>query len=140
MLSLPIKLLTEHATMPRRANYTDSGIDLFTSEEITLSGHSTAIAPTGVAIDLPKGHEAQVRPRSGVTAKTKLRVQLGTIDQTYNKEIGIIVDNIGLEPVTIPKGKKLAQLVIQKVELLEPIEVRSLTNNSQREGFGSTGY
>lgn len=140
MLSLPIKLLTEHATMPERANHTDSGIDLFTSQEVTIEGNSTMIVPTGVAIDLPKGHEAQVRPRSGVTAKTKLRVQLGTIDQTYNKEIGIIVDNIGIEPINIPKGKKLAQLVIQKVELLEPIEVRSLTNNSQREGFGSTGY
>ena len=92
-ISVGFKRLTDGATIPTKAHPTDSGFDLYASEDIIIEPGETVIVPTGIAVELPKGHEAQVRSRSGVTAKTKLRVQLGTIDQDYRGEIGVIVDN-----------------------------------------------
>ncbi|MEB6038221.1 dUTP diphosphatase [Staphylococcus nepalensis] len=137
---LEIKLLSEKATMPERANETDSGLDMYTSEEVTIPPHTTMIVPTDVAINLPYGYEAHVRPRSGVTVKTKLRVAFGTIDQTYNKPIGIITDNISDEAITIEKGKRLAQLVVAPVSYMEAVKVANFEQESNRGAFGSTGY
>lgn len=91
---LRIKQLTADAIVPTRANPSDSGLDLYAAEDIVVEPGATAIVKTGIAIALPAGYEAQIRPRSGITAKTKLRVQLGTIDESYRGELGIIVDNI----------------------------------------------
>lgn len=139
-MKLEIKLLSDKATMPKRENETDSGLDMYTSEEVTIPPHDTKIVSTDIAINLPYGYEAQVRPRSGVSVKTKLRVVLGTIDYTYNKEIGIIVDNVSDEPITIEQGKRLAQLVIAPVSYMNPIKVTDFEQQSNRGGFGSTGY
>src|SRR5690625_7635702 len=93
MIKVGFKRLTEDAILPVKAHPTDSGFDLFTSEFDYIKCGYTKVVKTGIAIKLPPGYEAQVRPRSGVTSKTKLRVQLGTIDNEYTGEIGIIVDN-----------------------------------------------
>ncbi|MGD6773362.1 dUTP diphosphatase [Staphylococcus simulans] len=140
MTKLQIKLLSENATMPKRANETDSGLDLYVSETTVIEPHTTAAVKTDVAINLPYGYEGQVRPRSGKSLKTKLRVALGTIDNTYHKEIGIITDNIGDEPITVKKGERLAQLVIIPVSYVQPIEVQQFENESNRGAYGSTGY
>ena len=136
---LPIKLLSEKAIMPRRANPTDSGLDLYVAEDTVIPAHSTVVVPTHIAIDLAYGYEAQVRPRSGKSLKTKLRVALGTIDQTYNKEIGIITDNIGDEDITVEKGERLAQLVVVPVIYPTPKQVNWFENESDRGAYGSTG-
>src|SRR5690625_6556131 len=93
-ISIGFKRLNENATIPTKAHPTDSGFDLYASEDVIIEPGETVIVPTGIAVDLPKGFEVQVRPRSGVTSRTKLRVQLGTIDNGYTGEIGVIVDNI----------------------------------------------
>ena len=103
--NLEIKLLSNNAILPKRANDFDSGLDLYVSETTTIKAGETKAVKTDVAINLPHGYEAQVRPRSGKSLKTKLRVALGTIDQTYNKEIGIITDNIGDEDIAVEKEK-----------------------------------
>ncbi|ASN72895.1 putative dUTP pyrophosphatase [uncultured Caudovirales phage] len=136
---LEIKLLSENATMPKRANFTDSGLDLYVSETTTIKAGETKAVKTDVAINLPHGYEAQVRPRSGKSLKTKLRVALGTIDQTYNKEIGIITDNIGNEVITVKKGERLAQLVVAPVVYPTPKHVDWFENESDRGAYGSTG-
>ena len=92
--SVGFKRLSDEAIIPTKAHPTDSGFDLYASEDVIIEPGETAIVPTGIAVELPKGFEVQVRPRSGVTAKTKLRVQLGTIDNGFTGEIGVIVDNI----------------------------------------------
>jgi len=92
-LKVGFKKLTNDAVLPVKAHKTDSGFDLFANEDITIAPGQTKIISTGIAIHLPEGYEAQVRPRSGVTSRTKLRVQLGTIDNDYTGDIGIIVDN-----------------------------------------------
>ena len=137
--TLEIKLLSENATMPKRANSTDSGLDLYVSETTTIKAGETKAVKTDVAINLTHGYEAQVRPRSGKSLKTKLRVALGTIDQTYNKEIGIITDNIGDEDITVEKGERLAQLVVAPVVYPTPKQVDWFENESDRGAYGSTG-
>ena len=139
MSILPIKLLSENAILPTRANPTDSGLDLYVAEDTTIPAHSTVVVPTHIAIDLAYGYEAQVRPRSGNSLKTKLRVALGTIDHTYNKEIGIITDNIGDEAIVVKAGTRLAQLVVTPVMLPEPTEVQEFDEESERGAYGSTG-
>ena len=137
---MKIKLLSENAKLPTRAYPTDSGLDLYTAEPITLYQYTTSIIPTDIAIQLPPNTEAQVRPRSGVSSRTPLRVQLRTIDNSYTGNIGIIVDNIGDRTIELPKGYKLAQLVVSPVIYpeIEEVDVLEDTDRSAN-GFGSTG-
>lgn len=137
--TLEFKKLSDNATKPTRANEFDSGLDLYVSETITIPAHTTTIVKTDIVINLPYGYEAQVRPRSGKSLKTKLRVALGTIDKTYHKEIGIITDNIGDEDITVEKGERLAQLVVVPVVYPTPKEVKEFENESDRGAYGSTG-
>ena len=139
MNNLNIKLLSDNAIVPTRANPTDSGLDLYVSETITIPPKTTKLVKTDIAIELPIGYEGQVRPRSGTSLKTKLRVALGTIDQTYHKEIGIITDNISDKPIVVQKGQRLAQLVVTPVVYPEVNEVERFENESDRSGYGSTG-
>ena len=139
MKNLNIKLLSDNATVPTRAYPTDSGLDLYVSETVTIPPRTTKLVKTDIAIELPVGYEGQVRPRSGTSLKTKLRVALGTIDQTYHKEIGIITDNISDKPIVVEKGQRLAQLVVTPVVYPEVNEVERFENESDRSGYGSTG-
>lgn len=138
--TLEIKCLSDNAVLPKRANEFDSGLDLYVSETTVIEPHTTAAVKTDIAINLPYGYEGQVRPRSGKSLKTKLRVALGTIDLTYHKEIGIITDNISDKPIIVKKGERLAQLVIAPVSYMQPVEVKEFENESNRGAYGSTGY
>ncbi|WP_204206410.1 dUTP diphosphatase [Mammaliicoccus sciuri] len=139
MTKLQIKLLSDNATKPKRANPSDSGLDLFVSETVNIPPHTTKLVKTDVAIKLPYGFEGQVRPRSGKSLKTKIRVALGTIDYTYHKEVGIITDNIGDKPIIVQKGERLAQLVIAPVVYANVNVVNEFEYVSDRSGYGSTG-
>ena len=92
-MEIGFKRLTDDAILPTKAHKTDSGFDLYANEDVIIEPNETKLIKTGIAVHLPEGFEAQVRPRSGVTSKTKLRVQLGTIDNEYTGGIGIIVEN-----------------------------------------------
>lgn len=95
-LSVNIKRLSEYAVIPQYAKANDAGFDLVATEDIIVEPGATVKVPTGLAFELPEGYELQVRPRSGVTLKTKLRVQFGTVDTGYRAEVGVIVDNISI--------------------------------------------
>lgn len=153
------KRLSPDAVLPTRAHPTDSGFDLCASEDVIISPGATVVIPTGIAVKLPPGYEATVRPRSGVTSRTKLRVQLGTIDGGYGGEIGVIVDNISqkgpLGPnfvridedsdkphavYRISKGERIAQLVITRLPAVEAVEIAEIGESERgANGFGSTG-
>lgn len=110
--------------------------------DIVLSPGERALIPTGFAIELPGGYEAQVRPRSGLALNSGVTVlnSPGTIDADYRGEIGVILINLGSDPVEIKRGARIAQLVIapvQRVALVESIELTSSARGSG--GFGSTG-
>lgn len=141
MIKVGFKRLTDDAILPVKAHPTDSGFDLFTNEKVIIYPGETRIIKTGIATHLPDCYEAQVRPRSGVTSKTKFRVQISTIDNDYTGEIGIIIDNHYGFTQTIPKGYKLAQLVVQAIPMIETYEIDKLPQTERgANGFGSSGY
>ena len=137
MNTLKIKILHPDAITPTRSHSTDAGLDLYALED-TYFHDETKLVKTGIAVDIPSGYEAQVRPRSGMTLKTPMKVQLGTIDSGYTGDVGVIVDCKGLH--AIGAGDKIAQLVISPVELPQVQVVEELESESERgnRGFGST--
>lgn len=141
MKFIKFKKLHKLAFAPTKANPSDSGFDIYSDQNTYIAPNDTAVIRTGIQIALPHGYEAQVRPRSGVSAKTPLIVMLGTIDNGYRGEIGIIVKNVGIKPHAINVGDRIAQLVPVKIDEFFLEEVEDLDYNTQRgvDGFGSTG-
>jgi len=134
--------LHEDAMIPEYKTLGASGVDLRTVKTIVIEPKDTVIVGTGLAFEIPEGYEMQIRPRSGLSAKTKLRIanSPGTIDSDYRGEVGIIIDNTGIEPITILAGERIAQAVIQKVEQVIFEEVDQLSDTKRgKGGFGSTG-
>ena len=140
MNKLQIKQLSESATLPTRSHEHDSGLDLYASEDTLVTYTHASVIPTGIAVNIPPGYEGQIRPRSGKSSKTNLRVILGTVDATYNGELGVIADTLNKSEYLVQKGEKIAQLVIQKVELPQLEVVNQFDSQSERgvNGFGST--
>ena len=135
-----IKLM-DGAKMPDYASSGDSGADLYVLNHTYIPAGARGFkVRTGVKLDIPNGFEVQVRPKSGVSTKTPLRVILGTVDSGYKGEIMIMVDNTSDQPVEIPKHKAIAQIVLQSVPMMV-FEERDEFSKSERgeNGFGSTG-
>ncbi len=123
-----------------------AGLDLIAAvpadAPLTLAPGARALIPTGIAIALPDGHEAQVRPRSGLAARHGLTVlnAPGTIDADYRGEVQVLLINHGSEAVDIARGMRIAQLVIAPVARAQLREVPSLDETGRgKGGFGSTG-
>lgn len=138
---LQIKLLSKDATMPERKYKIDAGLDIFAAENQLVRRNETKVIKTDVAVNIPKGYEGTIRPRSGKSSKTGLRVVVGTIDAHYIGAIGVICDCHSKDPfVSIKKGDKIAQLVINPVVTPEVEEVENFGIDSERgnKGFGSS--
>ena len=130
--------------LPEYKTAESAGMDLSSAEAeaITLKPLERKLIKTGLLIELPKGLEAQVRPRSGMAYKHGISVlnSPGTIDSDYRGEIGVIAVNLSNEEYTIEKGERIAQLVIAKHERAEWISVETLEETERGTGgFGSTG-
>ena len=129
---------------PAYATEQSAGVDLKANlaEPIVLGSLERVLVPTGLYIALPKGYEAQVRPRSGLAAKHGITVlnTPGTIDADYRGEIKVILVNLSHEPFEIVPGERIAQMVVAKHEFVEWEEVESLDSTARGAGgFGSTG-
>lgn len=134
----------EGLALPHYATEGAAGLDLIAAIEgdIVLLPGARTLVPTGVAIALQPGHEAQVRPRSGLAVKFGITVlnAPGTIDWDYRGEIKCPIINLGEEPFTITRGMKIAQMVIARHETAELVEVETLPETVRGHGgFGSTG-
>ena len=129
--------------LPRYAKGGDAGADNVSRIDITLAPGERALVPTGIAIALPDGYVALVHPRSGLAIKHGVTMvnAPGTVDAGYRGELQIILINHDKsEPVSFKRGDRIAQLVIQKVEHAEFVEVRDLPGSGRGTGgFGSTG-
>lgn len=139
MEKLQVKKLTRNAILPTKKFESDSGYDLYAAENVLVRNNETKSVNTDLAINVPKGYEATIRPRSGKTSKTALRVQLGTVDAGYIGPIKVICDCHAQAPYYhIEKGERIAQLVLQKVELPEIEDVKEFDVSSERgdKGFG----
>lgn len=135
-----VKKVHEDAIIPYKAYISDAGFDLSSVENVVVRSGQTLKIRTGLAFELPGGYEIQVRPRSGLSVKTKLRVLFGTVDSDYRGEVAVIVDNIGDEQWVIQKGDRIAQAIIQRIPLISLVEVTKLNEGSRgSNGFGSTG-
>jgi dUTP pyrophosphatase len=130
--------------LPRYMTPHAAGMDLCAAVEkaLTLARGQIALIPTGLAMALPPGYEAQIRPRSGLAIKHGLTVvnAPGTIDSDYRGEVKVGLINLGPEPYTIQRGERIAQMVVQQVSQAR-IEVVEALDQTARDGggFGSTG-
>ena len=162
MTNIKVKKLHKDAIIPKRAHASDAGFDIYALEDTIIEPGETALVKTGLAFELPDGYEMQIRPRSGITLKTKLRVQLGTVDSNYRGEVGVIVDNTSSDTWSnasrridntyddstrdktrgyiIRKGDRICQAIIQRLPDVELVEDDALNDSERGEaGFGSSG-
>ena len=144
-VSVSIRRLPHAEGLPLPAYQTSqaAGADLTAAvaEDVTLAPGERRLVPTGIAIGLPDGYEAQVRPRSGLALKQGVTVlnTPGTIDADYRGEIGVILVNLGTEPFTIRRGDRIAQMIVAPVAQAEFREDELTETARGAGGFGSTG-
>ncbi|NCU17028.1 dUTP diphosphatase [Pallidibacillus pasinlerensis] len=140
--NLKVKLVHKDAKLPFYANPGDAGLDLYSVEDKVIQPGEAELVATGLAIELPEGTEAQVRPRSGLALKHAVTVlnSPGTIDEGYRGEIKVILINHGKEPFKVEKHMRIAQMVIAPVTRVAIIQVEGLSDTTRGEGgFGSSG-
>lgn len=160
-IKVPITLLDENIKMPEYAREGDAGLDVYSPKDYTIKPGETQLIPLGFKVAIPKGYELQVRPRSGNSLKTKLRIANapGTIDSGYRGEVGVIAENIDNpirdinysfdengkivinsilhgSSIEIPKGMKIAQLVLVKVETANFVKMESVDDIGENRGGG----
>ncbi|MBO7482415.1 MAG: dUTP diphosphatase [Kiritimatiellae bacterium] len=141
-MTLGFKRIHPDAVLPAYAHPSDAGMDLKSVEDVVIAPGRRALVHTGLVVNLPPMHEAQVRPRSGLALKHGVTVlnTPGTIDAGYRGEIGVILVNLGDGPFAVSKGDKIAQLVIAPVLQPEVVEVDAIDETDRGAGgFGSTG-
>ncbi len=159
-VSIPISFVREGAITPKYAHDDDAGMDIFAAQDILLLPGETKLIPTGFAMALPDGYEAQIRPRSGISLKTMLRVpnSPGTIDAGFRDEVCVILHNASVSNTTnellyvsesknrhgtyqIQAGDRIAQMVICPITKGRFAQVDSVREmgTDRSGGFGSTG-
>ncbi len=144
MVKVLVKKLNSKAQLPKYKTSGSSGMDLMASIEnpIKIEPQESALIATGISIAIPEGTEVQIRPRSGLAAKSSISVlnTPGTIDSDYRGEIKIILFNHGKEDFTINNNDRVAQMVLMPILKAEFEEVEDLPETLRgSEGFGSTG-
>ena len=142
-MNIQIKKLKNNAILPQYQTAQAAGMDVHAclDEPVTLAPMERRMIPTGLAIALPSGYEAQIRARSGLSIKHGITMVngIGTIDADYRGEIGVLVINLGQEPFVIEPDMRIAQLVIARYETAQWQETDELSETLRGEGgFGST--
>jgi dUTP pyrophosphatase len=142
-VELPVRLLSDSAILPTRANDGDAGLDLYAAEPASLGPGERASVGTGLAVEIPPGHAGLVLPRSGLAARHGIALvnAPGLIDAGYRGEVRVLLLNTDrAEPFEIGVGDRIAQLLVTPFAAAEPIEAAELTVSARGEGgFGSSG-
>ncbi|MBI3033068.1 dUTP diphosphatase [Candidatus Woesearchaeota archaeon] len=137
-----ITRLDKELPIPHYKHDGDAGMDIYSREDVVLEPGQFKMVPTGLKIAVPFGYEVQVRPRSGLAAKHGISIvnTPGTVDCGYRGEIAAILINHGKEAFHVKRAERIAQIVINKVEIVEVEESEILPDSTRGEGgFGSTG-
>jgi len=142
-LEIAVQLLDPGLPLPAYAHPGDAGADLVTAVDVTLEPGERALVPTGIAMALPEGYVALVHPRSGLAARHGLSIvnTPGTIDAGYRGEIKVLlVNHDPRDPITLKRGDRIAQLVVQRFERAAFLAVDHLPESARGSGgYGSTG-
>lgn len=142
-MKIRVKRLNPDAELPVYAHGPDedAGMDLKALEDVLLEPRVAALIPTGLAIELPPGYEAQIRPRSGLALRHAITLpnSPATIDPGYRGEIRVILLNLGVQPYQVHKGDRIAQMVIARYEAIEWDESELGGSVRGEGGFGSSG-
>lgn len=139
-MSLRVTRLVPDAVLPQRGSHGAVGYDLVATQGCVILPSQRGLVSTGLSIELPEGTYGRVAPRSGLTVKNGLHVGAGVIDPDYRGEVKVVLFNLSTEPFLVKPGYKIAQLIIEKCDTPEVIEVSNLGDTERGEGgFGSTG-
>ena len=139
-MTLLVKRLNEHATLPARGSPLAAGYDLTSSEDVSIPKGTRGLVGTGIAFTVPHQTYGRIAPRSGLAVKKGIQVGAGVIDRDYTGEVKVVLFNHGDEDFEIKKGDRIAQLIIEKIEMPEVKLVDELLVTQRGEGgFGSTG-
>jgi dUTP pyrophosphatase len=142
-MRLEILRIDPDLPLPAYAHVGDAGLDLYSTQDVTIGPFERVLIPTGIAVSVPEGHAGFVQPRSGLAVRTGLSLvnTPGLIDSHYRGELKVIAINLDSRtPIEISRGDKIAQLVIQPVARVELAEVTTLDVTARGEkGFGSSG-
>jgi dUTP pyrophosphatase len=137
-----VRAATDELPLPRYMTADAAGMDICAnlSEDVTIPPLGRALIPTGFALAVPQGYEAQVRPRSGLALRSGLTIlnSPGTIDADYRDEVQVLVINLGDQPVQIRHGDRIAQLVVAPITRVRWEEVEQLEPTGRTGGFGHT--
>ena len=139
-MNLKIKRLTDTARLPTRGSEHAAGLDLYADEttHIGVMGDWKAIR-TGIAIAIPQGHVGLIWPRSGLAVQSGIAVLAGVIDSDFRGELKVVLLNNSMGDFEIKQGDRIAQLLIQPITMLDPIEAELDDTDRGHGGFGSTG-
>ncbi len=145
MIQVKFKKLSDFARTPQRMSVHASGYDIYSAirENIVIPAGGRASVPTALAISLPQGYEAQIRPRSGLALKHGIGIlnSPGTVDADYRGEILVILYNAGKEDFIVMPGMRIAQMVVMQIPEIELVETNELDETARNSGgFGHTGH
>lgn len=136
---LKVKKLCDDAKIPEKQHADDAAFDLSSNEDVTIAPGDIKIVGTGIAFTVPVGTYGRIAPRSGLSTKGVF-INAGVIDRNYTGEVKVILNNFGKHDVVLPKGSRIAQLIIEKISHPAIVEVDELDpTNRDSSGFGSTG-
>jgi len=137
---LRFKQLDSRAVLPKRGSALAAGLDVCSIEDLTIRPRQRVMARTGLAVAIPPGFYGRVAPRSGLAAKNGLDVLAGVIDSDYRGELCCLLYNTSDEPINLPAGSKICQLIIEQIITPEAAWANDLDETARGAGgFGSTG-
>ena len=136
---IPLKILSDKATVPKRALPGSAGLDLSASEDVIIPPRKWKLVSTGLAMQIPGGYYGRIAPRSGLAAKNGIDVLAGVIDENYTGEVKVILMNNDDKEFQVHCGERIAQIIFEKI-LVDDFEVVSELTETERgaNGFGST--
>lgn len=138
-MKIAIQKLRDSAIVPRRAHLDDAGIDLFADKDYVVGSRTLIAIPLGVAFEIPFGYVGLIWDKSSIGSKN-IKTLGGVVDAGYRGEVSVVLNNLGDKEYVFKAGDKVAQMLIQKVELCEVVQVDELSDTSRGVGgFGSTG-
>ena len=139
-MKIKIKKINPDGKVPTRAKSSDAGYDLYSTVDMPITPTARQLVPTCIAIEIPEGYYGRIAPRSGLAVRAGIDILAGVVDSGYRNEIKVVMINLGEGLVSVNKGDRIAQLIIEKCYDVEWEEVNELSDSDRGEGgFGSSG-